>query len=174
MRSTPQLKQVPAELTLVQHGDRVIPELNHQSLSEFTLKKLTENGIEVLLNTAAAEVTTRGVVLKSGRLLASKLIVNTIGTEPVELISRLGFELERGRIKTDSSMQVPDADNLWALGDCAITINAFDGQETWFEESQGSQPGLSGFAQATAERGYHSSGGHTQIRRKSPGLLGDG
>jgi NADH dehydrogenase len=126
----PQLKQVPAELTLVQHGDRVIPELNHQSLSEFTLKKLTENGIEVLLNTAAAEVTTRGVVLKSGRLLASKLIVNTIGTEPVELISRLGFELERGRIKTDSSMQVPGADNLWALGDCAITINAFDGKPT--------------------------------------------
>jgi NADH:ubiquinone reductase (H+-translocating) len=126
----PQLKQVPGKLTLVQHGDRVIPELNHQSLSEFTLKKLTENGIEVLLKTAAAEVTTRGVVLKSGRLLASKLIVNTIGTEPVKLISQLGFELERGRIKTDPSMQVPGTDNLWALGDCAITINAFDGKPT--------------------------------------------
>jgi NADH:ubiquinone reductase (H+-translocating) len=126
----PQLKQVPAGLTLVQHGDRVIPELNHQSLSEFTLKKLTENGIEVLLKTAAAEVTTRGVVLKSGRLLESKLIVNTIGTEPVEVISRLGFELERGRIKTDPSMQVPGADNIWALGDCAVTINAFDGKPT--------------------------------------------
>lgn len=126
----PQLKEVPSHLTLVQHGDRVIPELNHQSLSEFTLKKLTENGIEVLLKTAAAEVTTRGVVLKSGRLLASKLIVNTIGTEPVKLISQLGFELERGRIKTDASMQVPGADNLWALGDCAITINAFDGKPT--------------------------------------------
>ena len=126
----PQLKQVPGHLTLVQHGDRVIPELNHQSLSEFTLKKLTENGIEVLLKTAAAEVTTRGVVLKSGRLLESKLIVNTIGTEPVRLISRLGLELERGRIKTDTSMQVPGADNLWALGDCAITINAFDGKPT--------------------------------------------
>lgn len=99
-------------------------------MSEFTLKKLTENGIEVLFETAAVELTTRGVVLKSGRLLASKLIVNTIGTEPVELISRLGFELVRGRIKTDSSMQVPGADNLWALGDCAVTINAFDGKPT--------------------------------------------
>jgi NADH:ubiquinone reductase (H+-translocating) len=126
----PQLKQVPGHLTLVQHGDRVIPELNHQSLSEFTLKKLTENGIEVLLKTGAAEITTRGVVLKSGRLLASKLIVNTIGTEPVKLISRSGFELEKGRIKTDPSMQVPGTDNLWALGDCAVTINAFDGKPT--------------------------------------------
>jgi NADH dehydrogenase len=68
--------------------------------------------------------------LKSGRLLASKLIVNTIGTEPVKLISRSGFELEKGRIKTDASMQVPGTDNLWALGDCAITINAFDGKPT--------------------------------------------
>lgn len=126
----PQLKQVSAKLTLIQHGDRVIPEFNHQSLSEFTLKKLTENGIEILLKTAATEVTTRGVILKSGRLLESKLIVNTIGTEPVGLISRLGFELERGRIKTDSSMQVPGTDNLWALGDCAVTINAFDGKPT--------------------------------------------
>jgi hypothetical protein len=99
-------------------------------LSEFTLKKLTENGIEVLLKTGAEEVTTRGVVLKSGRLLPTKLIVNTIGTEPVKLISQLGFELERGRIKTDTSMQVPGTDNLWALGDCAITINAFDGKPT--------------------------------------------
>ena len=126
----PQLKLIPSKLTLIQHGDRVIPELNHQSLSEFTLKKLRENGIEVLLNTSAAEVTTRGVLLKSGQLLATKLIVNTIGTEPVKLISKLGFELERGRIKTDPSMQVTGTDNLWALGDCAVTINAFDGKPT--------------------------------------------
>ncbi len=77
MRFYPQLKLIPSKLTLIQHGDRVIPELNHQSLSEFTLKKLRENGIEVLLNTSAAEVTTRGVLLKSGQLLATKLIVNT-------------------------------------------------------------------------------------------------
>jgi NADH dehydrogenase len=100
-------------VTLIQHGDRVIPELNHQSLSDFTLKKLRQNGIEVLLRTAAAEVTTRSVVLKSGSLLPSKLIVNTIGTKPVELISRLGLELDRGRIKTDPSMRVPDTGNLW-------------------------------------------------------------
>jgi NADH dehydrogenase len=126
----PQLKQVIPAVTLIQHGDRVIPELNHQSLSDFTLKKLRQNGIEVFLRTAAAEITTRGVVLKSGRLLPSKLIVNTIGTRPVDLISRLGLELDRGRIKTDPSMRVPDTGNLWALGDCAVTINAFDGKPT--------------------------------------------
>jgi hypothetical protein len=31
----PQLKQVTPAVTLIQHGDRVIPELNHQSLSDF-------------------------------------------------------------------------------------------------------------------------------------------
>lgn len=126
----PQLKGVKPQLTLVQRGDRVIPEFNHQSLSEFTLRKLKQNGIEVLLKTGAMEVTTRGVLLMSGRLLASSLIVNAIGTKPIQLVSRSGLELERGRIKTEPDMRVAGAANLWALGDCAVTINAFDGKPT--------------------------------------------
>jgi NADH dehydrogenase len=47
-------------------------------------------------------------------------VVWTAGTSPHPLIAKLPCAHERGRIVVDEMLRAPGADNIWALGDCAV------------------------------------------------------
>jgi NADH dehydrogenase len=129
-KSYSSLKGVSPHVTILQHGDRVLPELQHQALSEFTLRQLRKHGIEVRLTTNAKEVTEQGVVLESGEFVPAGLVVTTTGTKPVTLIEDLGLPMEKGRLRTLHDMRVTQAENIWAIGDCAVTTNEFNNLPT--------------------------------------------
>jgi NADH dehydrogenase FAD-containing subunit len=102
--------------------------LNHKSLSEFTLRKLRQNGIDVRLKTSAQKADSVAVHLTSGERIETGMIVCTVGTETHPLIKGLGLPLEKGRLKTDPDMKVTGTTNLWSLGDCSLVPNAYDGR----------------------------------------------
>ena len=122
----PQLRGVRPRLVLLQRGDRIVPEFQHDSLSEFALRKLRQNGLDVRLNTDVKEVTARYVRLGNGERINTGLILCAIGTAPVALIKNIGLPLERGRLKTDPDMRVTGSANVWAFGDCAAVPNAWN------------------------------------------------
>ena len=126
LRFYPRLRGARPNIILLQHGDRLIPELNAPSLSKFACDKLRQAGVDVRLNTGAREVTAAGVLLGSGELLEAATVVSTVGTSPNPLIQKLGLPLEHGRLVTESDMMVKGARNVWAVGDCAIIPNAYD------------------------------------------------
>jgi NADH dehydrogenase len=126
-RFYPELKDVRPRIVLLQKGERLVPEFHHDSLSDFTLEKLRENGIDVRLHTVATEVTSIAAHLASGERIETEMIVSTVGTATHPLIKDLGLPLERGRLKAEPDMRVKGAANLWALGDCSLVPNAFDG-----------------------------------------------
>ncbi len=125
-RYYPELAKVPRKIHLLQKRDRILPELNHQTLSEFALKKLKQNEIDVRLEVGAKEVTATAVKLSTGESIAAGLVVCTIGTDTQPMITALGLPLEKGRLPTDPDMRVTGTEDLWALGDCAMIPNAFD------------------------------------------------
>jgi NADH dehydrogenase len=125
-RYYPTLQGERPHITLVQHGDRLMPELQALSLSKFACDKLRKASIDVRLNTGAQEITAAGVRLKSGELLEAATVVSTVGTSPNPLIQQLGLPLDHGRLVTGRDMGVTGARNVWAVGDCAIIPNAFD------------------------------------------------
>jgi NADH:ubiquinone reductase (H+-translocating) len=127
-RFYPELKNEPPRIVLLQKGERLLPELNHESLSEFALQKLRQNGIEVQLQTVAQKATSVAVHLGSGEQIDTGMIVCTVGTETHPLIKGLGLPLEKGRLKTDPDMNVTGMTNLWSLGDCSLVPNAYDGR----------------------------------------------
>jgi NADH dehydrogenase len=127
-RFYPELKSTEHRIVLLHKGDHLLPELNHQSLSGFTLRKLRKNKIEVRLKTAAEKATSVAVQLTSGERIETGMIVCTVGTETHPLIKGLGFPLEKGRLKTDSDMRIKGVDNLWTLGDCSLVPNAYNGR----------------------------------------------
>jgi len=59
----PQLSRNRPRMVLLQRGARIVPEFQHDSLSEFALRKLQQNGLEVKLNMEVKEVTARYVQL---------------------------------------------------------------------------------------------------------------
>lgn len=125
-RFYPTLKGVRPRILLLQRGEYLIPELNAPSLSTFACDKLRKAGVEVRLNSSAQEITAAGVRLTSGELIEAATVVSTVGTSPNPLIEKLGLALERGRLVTNPDMSVKGADNVWAVGDCAIIPNAYD------------------------------------------------
>jgi NADH dehydrogenase len=127
-RFYPELKRETPHVVLLHKGKHLLPELHHESLSKFTLQKLRKNGIKVRLETTAKKADSIAVHLTSGERIETGMIVCTIGTETHPLIKGLGLTLEKGRLKTDPDMKVSGTTNLWALGDCALVPNAYDGR----------------------------------------------
>jgi NADH dehydrogenase len=127
-RFYPELKQENTRVVLLHKGKHLLPELNHESLSKFTLQKLRQNSIEVRLHTEAKKADANAVHLTSGEKIAAEMIVCTVGTETHPLIKDLGLPLGKGRLKTDPDMKVKGTPNLWTIGDCSLIANAFDGQ----------------------------------------------
>jgi len=122
-RFYPELKSTRHRIVLLHKGDHLLPELNHQSLSGFTLRKLRKNKIEVRLKTAAEKATSVAVQLTSGERIETGMIVCTVGTKTHPLIKSLGLPLEKGRLKTDPDMRVKGVANLWTLGDSSLVPN---------------------------------------------------
>jgi len=124
----PQLSRNRPRIVLLQRGARIVPEFQHDSLSEFALRKIQQNGLEVMLNTEVQEVTARYVRLGTGERINSGLTLCAIGTAPAALIKKVGLPMEHGRLKTEPDMRVTGTANVWAFGDCAAVLNAWNGQ----------------------------------------------
>jgi NADH dehydrogenase len=124
----PHLSRARPRMVLLQRGARIVPEFQHDSLSEFALRKLRQNGVDVRLNAEVKEVTARCVLLGTGERIDGGLTVCSVGTAPVTLIKKIGLPVERGRLKTDPDMRVTGSANVWAFGDCAAVPNAWNKQ----------------------------------------------
>jgi NADH:ubiquinone reductase (H+-translocating) len=129
-------------VTLVHSGDQILPEVS-PTLRDFALKKMKRLRIEVLLNTRAAAATREGVGLPDGTMIRAATVICTIGTTPAQIVEHFDVPKERGRIVTDADMRVSGLSNVWAVGDCAYTKNAFDEKPSpttgQFAERQGRQ-----------------------------------
>ena len=128
LRFYPQLKNDLIRIVLLHRGERIIPELQAEALSDFALRKLRDQGIEVRLNTDAAEVKTNGVLLADGEKIEAETVVCTVGNTTNPLLKTLRLPLERGRLHTNPDMLVRETRNVWALGDSAAVPNAWDGK----------------------------------------------
>jgi NADH dehydrogenase len=126
-RYYPELDGEAPQVTLLHGGKALLPELRHDSLSAFTLRKLRSNGITVQLETSAVRVDDHEVQLSSGERIATAMVVSTVGTLSHPLIKDLKLPMEKDRLVTGPDMKVGGTSNLWAIGDCALVPNAHDG-----------------------------------------------
>src|SRR5215207_1503243 len=104
---------------LVDAGPRVMHEIPAK-LAEFAERELRGRGIEIRTNTTLEHVTEDHALLSDGERVPTRTLVWTAGVKPQPVVAKLGLPLdEGGRIVSDSYLQVPGFDNVWAIGDCA-------------------------------------------------------
>jgi NADH dehydrogenase len=129
-------------VTLVHARDQILPEVS-PTLREFARKEMEQAGIQMLLNTRVVLATAEGVGLADGRMVTGATIVCTIGTTPGQLVQWLDTPKEKNRLVTDPDMRLKGIPNVWAVGDCAVIINAYDQHPSpttgQFAERQGRQ-----------------------------------
>jgi NADH:ubiquinone reductase (H+-translocating) len=132
-------------VSLIHPSDHILPEVA-PTLGEFARKRMEKAGISLLLNTRAVAATHEGVVLDDGRILTGATVVCAVGTAPSPLVQYLDVPKEHGRILTEPDMRIQGHVKAWALGDCALIINAYDNKPSLttgqFAERQGRQAAL--------------------------------
>ena len=130
------------KVTLVHSRDEILPEITHR-LRNFARAKMEKAGIEFVLNARVTLATREGVGLKDGRMIRGATLVCTVGTTMPALLHILDVPKEGGRLLTEPDMRLRGVTNVWALGDCAQIINAWDQQPSpptgQFAERQGRQ-----------------------------------
>src|SRR5437870_3036849 len=117
--SIPICVKICCELCSCIPGPVILPELG-DSLGRYTQKALARRGVEVRLNTRVKSMTENSVFLVDGVAIPSGTLVWTAGTAPNSLILSLPCGKERGRIRVNEFLRVPDWPDVWAVGDCAF------------------------------------------------------
>ena len=100
-------------------GAVILPELGEE-LGRYAQKKLSDRGVEILLNTKVSSFDGETVSLSDGTTISSRMLIWTAGTTPAPVISNLPCALQRGRVVANEYLQVPGFPGVWALGDCAL------------------------------------------------------
>ncbi|HXG64630.1 MAG TPA: NAD(P)/FAD-dependent oxidoreductase, partial [Blastocatellia bacterium] len=112
----------PAEIrvVLVHSQDRILPEVSEE-LALFAQKILSKRGVEILLNTRLEAATGEEALLQGGGRIPTRTLVSTVPSSPHPLLE--GLDLPRGkngRLISNRYLEVQGAENIWAMGDCAL------------------------------------------------------
>ena len=109
------------------HGeDTLLPELS-EKLGKKTEQIFRKRGVDVRLNARASKIEHEKVILSDGSEVNGATIICTIGTLPHAINQNEQLPLDRGKIVVSGDMSVKDMDGVWALGDCALVPNSYDG-----------------------------------------------
>lgn len=103
---------------LVERADQVLPELG-PPLSRRAMSTLRNRGIEIRLGTTVEQVTAATVRLSDGDTVPSHTVIWAAGVTVDPVVTRLGLPLHDGRLRVDTTLRVPGADGVYALGDAA-------------------------------------------------------
>ena len=114
----PNLDPADVRMVLVHSRDRILPELSPE-LGKYALEKLTERGVEFLLNVRVTGAEP-GHVLLGDESIATQTFVWTAGNRPNPVVETLGIPLtNRGQLDVTEELAVRDLPGVWAAGDCA-------------------------------------------------------
>lgn len=123
LRWYPRIDHGELQWVLVDAGPRILRELDERQ-SGYVSERLRRRGIRLLTRTTIERVEGTTMQLSSGERLCAETLVWAAGVSPSPLVQTLGVPLERGRVRVDEQLRVPDAPFVWALGDCAFVPNA--------------------------------------------------
>lgn len=118
-KAYPSLREEPMRWVLVEAGTRILPELP-QDLARYAMRRLSERGIEIGLDTRLESAEGGVMRLSDGRVFAADTLVWTAGVKPSPLAALSGLPRdERGRVRVDAELRVVGLADAWAAGDLA-------------------------------------------------------
>src|SRR5215218_6639757 len=109
---------------IIQSGNRLLPEMSEE-LAEFALQKLTQSGVEVLLNARVTGASATSVKLKDEKTIPTNTIIWSGGVAPNPITEELPCEHDQksGRIIVNEYLEVQGYPGVFAIGDCTFIID---------------------------------------------------
>jgi NADH dehydrogenase len=103
---------------LIEAGPRLLPSFA-PSLSERTKKDLEKLGVKVMVNTAVKELSEKKITLADNSTVDSAITIWAAGVKGADAMVNLNLPVEANRVAVETTMQVKNYPNIWALGDIA-------------------------------------------------------
>lgn len=103
---------------LLDLAEQVMPEVG-KKLGDAAQKVLRRRGVDVRLGVTLKEAHADHVVLSDDSRIDTRTIAWVTGVTGAPLIQELGLPTERGRLKVQADLQVPDHPEVFAAGDAA-------------------------------------------------------
>ena len=121
-------KAIPT--TVVEALPQVLAPLDPE-MATLVADELTNHGVKVFLGNAVETVTSSSVILASGEVLPSELVILAIGVRPdIALANGANLKIgQRGGIEVDEYNLTSDPD-IYAVGDAAEKRDSIDGSST--------------------------------------------
>jgi NADH:ubiquinone reductase (H+-translocating) len=116
----PRLSAADMRWVLVEATGRILPEVD-LDMGAWTVRQLTDRGMDVRLNTRLESVSAEGVVkLSDGDEFVSDTLVWTAGSKPNPMLGSTDLPVDaRGRLECLATLQVKGVADAWAAGDVA-------------------------------------------------------
>ncbi len=105
-------------ITLIEAGPRILPMFS-EKLSARAKKDLEKLGVQVLLNTAVAQIKPRTILIKDGEPIPSEVTIWAAGVKGEPAAEKLNLPLVNTRIDVNETLQVKNYPNIFAIGDIA-------------------------------------------------------
>ena len=107
---------------LIHGGPVILPELG-EALGLYAQEKLRKRQVEIKLKTKVIAYADGAVHCDDGEAVPADMLVWAGGVSPSPILKDTPFELQRGRVVVDSTLEVPGFPGVWAVGDCAAIID---------------------------------------------------
>src|ERR1043166_7448678 len=109
-------------VVLIHGGPVILPELG-EALGVYAQEKLRKRQVEIKLKTRVTAYADGAVHCDDGEAVAADILVWAGGVSPSPILKDTPFDLERGRVVVDSTLELPRFPGVWAVGDCAAIID---------------------------------------------------
>jgi NADH dehydrogenase len=109
-------------VVLIHGGPAILPELG-EALGVYTQEKLRKRQVEIKLKTRVTAYADGAVHCDDGEAVAADILVWAGGVSPSPILKDTPFDLQRGRVVVESTLEVPRFPGVWAVGDCAAIID---------------------------------------------------
>ncbi|EDQ91750.1 uncharacterized protein MONBRDRAFT_22868 [Monosiga brevicollis MX1] len=117
-RLYPELTMLP-QVIIFEAGTSILGSFD-QALSEYGLMRMKRQHVDIRLQTQVKEVKDQSLVLSTGEEVNTSTIVWSTGVAPRSLVQQLDAKHKsNGSIGVDECLQIQEAQNAYALGDCA-------------------------------------------------------
>ena len=124
----PSIAPEEVRVILVHSRNRILPELSEE-LAAYALERMAARGVIFKLNTRVADAKRGAVILNPDEEIHTETLVWTAGTAPNPLLQTLPVERDkRGAVVVDKMLAAVGQVGVWAVGDCALVIDAQTGQ----------------------------------------------
>ncbi len=120
-RTYPELERTRVHITLIEMAPHVLAPFAPK-LRDYAARELAERDVDLRLATSVSEVRPDAVVLDDDEVLAADMVVWATGVTAHEVVSTWGLPQGRGgRILVEEDLRVHGFDDVFALGDIAVS-----------------------------------------------------